>query len=348
LVLFRSEDLGGLAFEELLLVLQSQLAELGVSVEVSDGEGPTASGIASTADESSAARLLGLVWLERRSDALIVHFYEPAGTRMRDRRIPLRSTDSTSIEQVAIVVRSAAAALLERFAWEAKRKENDAASRAAKQTKPLVSPSEEEEQMGDSPAAIPTGDNNSNERSHRLLGVDVAYSPSWFATGVPVQHGVYLGLGYHLPGSGFVLGASYTWLPPFSRSEQELTFRFVRHPVQLQVGFELELSDRISARLGGGVGLDAVVRSAQSSSSQWEVSPRSERVLATVSAQARVGMRLFSHLSLFASAGMDVALNPYSAVIFQQDGTGQAMGRELWSTYTVRPSLLLGLSAYLP
>lgn len=54
-------------------------------------------------------------------DQFVVHFYEAAGTNLRERRVPVIDLDAANIEEVAVVVRSAVSALLERSARAAAR-----------------------------------------------------------------------------------------------------------------------------------------------------------------------------------------------------------------------------------
>src|SRR5690606_27654973 len=91
-------------------VLVARLKELGVQVQLS----ASAPGLAVAGERPESPDVLAFIWLETQPDLIVVHFYEAAGTNLRERRIPVVNLDAASIEEVAVVVRSAVSALLDR------------------------------------------------------------------------------------------------------------------------------------------------------------------------------------------------------------------------------------------
>ncbi|MCK7493764.1 MAG: hypothetical protein MZW92_22345 [Comamonadaceae bacterium] len=212
--------------ERLTEALRSQLAEIGVEVVVSSGSAP----------EAMSGDVLAVVWIERTDDALIVHFYEPAGSTLRERRIPMRDADAASVEEVAVIVRSAARALIDR---------------APDSPPPPI-------------LLLPRLRLLLPARSRRLRSPhfqgSIAYHGDLYSTDFVWQQGMTLALIGRL--GGLMIGAEYSAMVPIEKRTSEVEVLIVRHPIALVIGYEVPLSGgRLRLRTEGAVVADPIHRS---------------------------------------------------------------------------------------
>lgn len=304
---------------ELVSALDGQLSELGVEVVLTagapGGELPAPAALA------GGRALLAFVLVERTPTALVVHFYEPAGTSLRERRIPVTGTGSTSIEEVAIVVRSAASALLERARGEA------ATPPPAPPTPPPPSPS----------PPVPTRDPPLHPGP---LELSLAYSGQPYAFELPWQQGGRLGLTGRLGRSPLRLGADYLWTPPLRARTDEVTLALYRHPSELFFGYAIPFGGpRLELCPEGGFGADPILRRTERVGATLEGTPSSTRWSWSASTRLRLAWEPARSWVFFLTGGAEFVLNRVEHVSEQE---------EIVSPLRARPRLDLGVALVPP
>ncbi len=278
--------------------LTSQLAELGVEVQLSTGPAGVPGPV--TALSSPHRNVLAFVWIEGTRDALVVHFYEPAGASLRERRIPVTDTDAASLEEVAVVVRSAANALLERARLEAEKEKSPPPA-------PLPKPRSSPPPPAPPPPPPP--------ESARFL-LSLAYAGQLYAPDLGWQSGI-SGTAVWRPNRGhWLVGVAYTWFPPLEYRTDQLTLELWRHPGEVFVGWESPLADsRVSFSAEGALILDPVLRRTSRVSSALELAPDDTRWSAGASTRLRVAWCPTRGWWLFASGGADYVFNRFEHVV---------------------------------
>lgn len=298
---------------ELVDALDGQLAELGVEVVLSANA--PGGDLAAPAALLGGRALLAFVLVERTPTALVVHFYEPAGTSLRERRIPVTGTGSTSIEEVAIVVRSAASALLE----------------SARQEAAPPEPAPPEPPPPPAPAIAPAP-----PLRRGPLELSLAYSGQPYAFDRPWQHGARLGLAGRPTRSPLYLGADYLWAPPLRSRTEDVTLALHRHPCELFVGYAIPVGGpRLELRPEGGVGADPIRRRTERVSDSLEASASSTRWSGFASTRLRLAWEPARAWELFLTGGAEFVLNRVEHVTDQG---------ELVSPLRARPRLDLGVA----
>ncbi len=305
-----------LPLERLVEALRSQLAELHVDVELRS-EALAASG-------TDAGAVVAVIWLERSADALVVRFYEPAGSSLRERSIPVSDTDAASIEEVALVVRSAVGALLERSAPE-----------VASPT-PAPAPA----QLATAPTSAPQADDADSPSSSPSLEVSGAYVLTRYARDIAWQHGAVFGVEWRHVRLPLAAGLAYTWLPPLEVRTADLSMTLRRHPFEAVLGVPWHMEDR-RFRVEPGVALlaDPIARSSSAESPELEPTPQTTLWSWAASARLRVGVRPTPGVWLFAAACADVLLHRYEHVTEGPNGT------VFLAPLPVRPRFQLGGAA---
>lgn len=317
-----------LSQRRLLEALNGQLAELGLEVLASPDPALGPEG----GDTETAARdrdVLAFVWVEQTPDALVVHFYEPAGASLRERRIPVTGTDAASLEEIAIVVRSAASALLER-------------ARTAAEAPPVPSPSEapplapgERPPPTPAPPPVPRATARSGP-----VGLSLGYIGSRYSADWPWTHGARAAMGWHSARSRWRLGIAYTSFPTAEQRAESATFSLARHPVEVFLGPSLPLG-RSNWRLqpDGGIGADSLRRRTLRVNEALEPTPDTTRWSWFATTRLALAWEPAPPLTLFAAGGADYLLNRVEQV---------ADSRVLVAPLRVRPRLELGLSLAWP
>lgn len=301
--------------QQLTEALSSQLGELGVRVQLSTG--PAAVPSVGTADRN----VLAFVWIEGNAEALVVHFYEPAGTSLRERRIPVNGTDVASIEEVAVVVGSAARALLERA--------HSAASRAETPPPPVVEAKPE-------PVAPPAPPRPSP------MDLALGYTTTAYAKRRPWQHGVTGAVALRPTRAQWLVGLAYTWLPAIEHASSDVAITLARHPTEVFVGYDVPLVERqFGMRVEGSLLADPIVRSTRIGAAELDATANSTRWSWAVSSRAQLFWTFQPGWGLFAGGGADFVLSRFEQVI---DGEEKA----LLSPFPVRPRVHLGLMAKIP
>ncbi len=308
-----------LPLQRLIEALRSHLAELGIQVHLSTGPAGAGS-VGGTTPSSPDRDVLAFVWIERTAGALTVNFYEPAGSSLRERRIPVTGTDTASIEEVAVVVRSAANALLER---------------AAQEPPPTAEPTPPPATWP--PPAPPQAPIRDAQPEPAPLQAGVAYATTVYANEVPWQHGAQVSLAWRVGATPWRLGAAYTWVTALRRQTDDLTLTLYRHPMEVFVGFEVPVAgDHASLRAEGAGIADRVVRRTSQVSSDLESTPSTARWSWAVSTRLRLAWQPARPVWLFATAGADFLLNRFDHVIRTSSES------PVISPFAVRPNLQVG------
>jgi len=313
-----------LPLQRLVEALRSQLLELGVWVQLSAG--PAGGGDNEAMPQARDRDVLAFVWVERTENALTVHFYEPAGASLRERRIPVTGTDAASIEEVAVVVRSAVDALLERAAHERP---------ATPEPEPRPAP-----ESTARVAAIPP---RPDQPEPSPLQAAVAYTATRYASEVPWQHGVLMSLAWRPAATPWRVGAECSWFPSLTRRTNDLTLTLDRHPIGVFLGYELPVAGSgVTLRAEGSGIADPIVRRTSRLSADLNGTPPSVRWSWAVSTRLRVGWQPSTPFWVFATGGADFLLNRFDHVV--QNGSETPV----LSPLRVRPHLQVGASVDFP
>jgi hypothetical protein len=300
--------------EMLMDAVRTELDELGVRL-VQTMDSP---GVARPADRDA----LALVWIEHTPDEIVVHFYESAGRSLRERRIPVVKRGAASVEEVAIVIRSAVNALLERARATAA-----ATPTPSKPTPPpRSSPAAPSRATGQHTAVPP-------------VEVSLGYSGTYYAPELPWQHGATVSLA-NGRWSHWRFGAASTWTPRSQRQTDRAQIVLQRYPLELFIGFETLLAGHwLSLRPEGAVGIDVLVRRTQRVQPTLEQTPAATRVAWQTSTRLRLTLQPMSRWGLYALVGADFLLTRVEQVIGSET---------LVAPFRARPRLELGLTLSLP
>lgn len=304
---------------ELVGALTAQLSELGVQVDVSESAplAPQPSGESSP----DGRRILAFVWLVEGEETLTVHFYESAGLSLRERRIPVSGQDAVSVEEVAIIVRSAVAALLERS------------------TEPEV-----EAPRTESVAPPPPSEPSEASKEKRApLGLTAGANLPRYAAEVPWQVGLGMYAEWVSASRHLRLLLGYTYFPAATAGSEQVSLKLIRHPVELAGAYEFPFGEsRFFAGLEAGLVIDPVTR--RTLEVAEGASPEADRTRVAWSAalRARLGVTLAPQVRLLLRGGPEVLLNPFDYTL------GGSGGEILVEPYSVRPAIFFGISADLP
>lgn len=306
----------GLPAEELVAALRAQLAELGVEVVVSSRPFE-ATGEISPDKEKQEDSALAFVWLGREGENLSVHFFESAGATLRQRRLPLRGTDAASLEEVAIVVRSAVGALLERGEPEQRDEEPPAPAPEPDRLDESDRVSEPERSQDDEP---------------RLFWASLGWTGQSFAQELSFSHGAAVLLGVRPTKSHWGVGFGYTFLPAQTAARDGVSVELSRHPVE--IAFRVDSSSKRASYFGAEAGMlvDWIKRSSDTTSVEFAVTPEVTRVSWAVTGRALVGLRLSGPFSLEIQGGADWVMNRVSTELESGEGLVQP--------HRVRPRVL--------
>ena len=316
--------------QRLTEALRSQLAELGVRVVFSAA--PV--GSAAAEESSSLARhrdVLAVVWLERTGEALVVHFYEPAGSSLRERRIPVATTtDAASIEEVAVVIRSAANALLERRAAEPHPVARPAPSLARP---PRV--------LHPSPAPAPPPE--SQGESYAPLQLAVGYTGTLYGAETPWQSGASGSVAWRVGMTPWRLGAAYEWFPSLRHQTDGVTLTVKRYPFEVFGGYEvLMVGLPASLRPELGLMVEPAVRKTEEVGASLEGTAGKTRWTWAVAARLRLAVNPVSAWWIDVALGADFLLNPFDYVVGRQEEAS------VLSPLPSRPCLELGVAVDVP
>lgn len=316
-------------------VLVARLEELGVHVQLS----ALPPALPAVGEQSSEPLdVIAFIWLETQPELIVVHFYEAAGTNLRERRIPIVNLDAASIEEVAVVVRSAVSALLERSERIAQQGSTDDQE---PEPDPVPPP----------PQAFPRANLEASEAraleapevtAHRRpLRLSLSYVGQDYAPGMRWNDGVALGVAWQA--DGWSVGASYAWFSTLEHQTDLVGFTLSRHPVEIFLGWSLPLWDRwLALRPEAAVGADYVVRKTVGSSEAFEPTARQGRWSWTGSGRVAVVAFPLPRWQVFVAGGADYVLNRFTYTVTGERDAPVITPRRL------RPSFSGGLGFELP
>ncbi len=210
LVVVVPEQQSPVPIKRLIAALEAHLSELGVEVRLSDEQ----KSLQDHGQDSEQSNVLAFVWIQSEAGKLSVHLDEPTGARFQERRIPLSRANAANVEEVAVIVRSAAAALLARSSEprteaEVQREQERLQSRAVEPSNSLES----------SDRAVASPESSS---SRELFEVAAAYTGALFASELSWRHGVSLCLAW-APGLGpWRVRVRYAFLSPILVQSSEV------------------------------------------------------------------------------------------------------------------------------
>lgn len=316
-------------------VLVSRLSEIGVAVHFS------ARPFEPPQDPDSAPSpqdVLAFIWLDTQPESIAVHFYEAAGTHLRERRIPVAGINSASIEEVAIVVRSAVSALLDRSKRSAANPTvNPQGAIGPDAGKPFA------------PGSTVVQDDGSarhfadRSQGRKLVRLSVGYVGHDYAPQLRWNHGIALGLAWQGWANGLSLGLSYSWVAPISLRTEQLEVTLLRHPSELILGWEVPLWEPwLKFRPEGAFGADAVFRKTRGMSDDIEVTANQRRWSWSVSGRLALVLVPLPGWQGFVAVGADYLLNRFTYDVAGEGG-GALIEPRRW-----RPVLHGGMAFELP
>ncbi|MBN1605735.1 MAG: hypothetical protein JW940_03840 [Polyangiaceae bacterium] len=300
--------------EMLMDAIRTELDELGVR-------------LVQSADSAGTARptdrdALAFVWIEHTPGATVVHFYESAGRSLRERRIPVVKRGAGSVEEVAIVVRSAVNALLER-------------ARATASVPTMLGRPSPPPHVSATATRRPAGSHAANS----LIEVSLGYSGTYYAPELTWQHGATVSL-VNGRWSRWRFGTAFTWVPPSRAQTDQAQIVLRRYPLELFLGFETPLAGHwLGLRPEGAVGVDVLGRRTERVRPTLEQTPAATRVTWETSTRLRLTVQPTSRWGLYALVGADFVLNRVEQVIGSET---------LITPFRARPRLELGLAVRLP
>lgn len=323
LVVAVPEESTGLPAQELVAALRGQLAEMGVEVVLSSRPFDVSSDTDSEVAQESA---LAFVWLGKEGEVLAIHFFESDGATLRKRRVPLRGTDAASLEEVALVVRSAVSALLER-------RENELSAESPSQEVAVAPRPYEEETSAEQPVS------DSQQQPSFWLGL--GWVGQRYAPEVSFAHGVQAVFGLRPTGANYGLGMSYQLLPAERSTTDLVSITVQRHPLEAFFSWE-STTVRTPVFIGAqsGVMVDILRRTTVVSGPDLEPSPGASRASWALTARALLGIRLGPQITLQGHAGADVLVG--RVIVALEDG------QVLLQPHRIRPRLSALLSWNFP
>ena len=325
IVLLSDRDTPGVAQDEteaeLWLATRAQLAEVGVEIVFVRGTSGSLSNRVQRAREvASSATTLAVVWLERRTDSVIVFFYTPRGPHLYSRRLAASGAPAAAEEEIAIVLRSAVSAVLEG---------GDVDMAEVALPEPAPSP-----KAAAPPRPAPVVE---TRRETGLLRVGLGYVGTLYALDTDWQNGATLSLSIQPRGVRWFAGAAYTYFPPLTVAELGTETEIRRHPGELFGGFELELEPLWFIAEGAFIG-DSVERSTPNVSDMLLANPDSQRWLWAVSTRLGCAVPVGARARLFFTVGAEFLLNRFDHVV----SSGAAGSEPVVSPMLARPRVELG------
>lgn len=249
-------------------------------------------------------------------DQFVVHFYEAAGTNLRERRVPVIDLDAANIEEVAVVVRSAVSALLERSARAAAREgpvdrrvvEREALEQVEEQVE------DEPRRDLDEPLDSPVPDHHDARR--RPVHLSLGYVVQDYAPQTPWNHGIALRLAWQGLNDSWSLAASYTWFPPLAYRTDAVALTVVRHPAEVSVARDVSIQQSwLLLRPELALGADYVVRTTTASTPGLAATAEQGRWSWSASGRVTVVVSLSPVWHVFATGGVDYLLNRFAHAV---------------------------------
>lgn len=303
----------------LLGALRGQLQELQVDVlVVRRPHEPLADTARRARQLARSEHALGVIWLELPSNGLSVFLYDSTGHLYARNLEPDGSAVSQS-EAIAIILRSAIAALLEGHA-------------VGMTEVPLPSPAIP-------PAAaevVPTPPPAPKE-DPRYLHAGLSYVGSLFARSTSWQHGTALALTGAPLRSPLFFGVDYTFFTPVEFEASGVRTRLQRHPVEALLGLRLRLGSAFF-NVQGAVSADYLARTTMAASAGLVPTPATGRWLWGLSSRLGLAVPFSPWISGVFNVGADFLLNPFDQVAQTTTDGDKLVGSPL----RVRPRIELG------
>jgi hypothetical protein len=305
---------------ELLGALRGQLRELDVEVVVVRAvEEPLARAARRAEQIARTEHALGVIWLELRPNKLSIFLYDSNG-HLYARDVPPDGSAASQSEAIAIILRSAIAAMLEGHAVSMT--EVPLPRPPAPPPGTLVTAGNPSRAPGDDPAYVRAG---------------LSYVGVLFARDAPFQHGAAAALTASAPGSNWFFGLDYTHFTEIEIEAKGVTMRLERHPAEAFAGLRLRTSS-LHFDVRGALAADYIVRTTEQTGDGFRATSPRGRWLWAFSTRLGVAIPTWPRIYAIANVGAEFLLNPYDQVIGQTNGGTEVVGSPL----LVRPRLELG------
>jgi hypothetical protein len=288
--------------------------------------------VATSGERATASGAIGTLSVELAEDgAVLIFFTEPDGSATLIRRLPPNEQGvRTTVEQVAIVVRSLVEALLDGArvglapgpTAPPSPEEKDATKspdpsaprqagpgrRTARRPAPIRAPAA----VRDEPESDTAEATFSSPAASRAVALTAAYAGAQFATNTRWQSGFTLGVTWRvLP--PLYAGARYTFVPELEGGNETTTVAVSRHPAEVTVGYVGASVVAPNAELG--LVADRTRRRTRSSAPGYAPTPATSRWMVALGARAGVSWRALEAVALTLRGGADFLLTRYSYVV---------------------------------
>jgi hypothetical protein len=277
---------------------------------------------------SIAHHALGVFWVDARmaDDWLVYLLADRSGGRIFVRHIRVeRDGVAAATEAVAVIIRESSEGL----------RTGQATGMKPVALTPAVEPSPFEppkKVTPPPPSPPPLG-------KYQGASVVVGYHGDQVSPGVGWQSGAHVSLQYR-DRTGFYGGLGYTFLRDADVTTADLTFQLQRSPFDVALGFAVPFGRFVPAFEVRGV-LEAVSRSAVSTSASLQATPGETRFLAYLGPRARFDLALSRTISLSLAVGADFALSRFSFI--SRDDRGDI---PLLEPSVVRPVVEAGVALW--
>jgi hypothetical protein len=319
LVLTEAESSAQPLDAHLLGALRGQLQELNVEVLVVRRPDEPLGDTARRARQiASAEHALGAIWLGAPASSLTVFLYDSTG-HLYARSLPPDGSAVSQSEAIAIILRSAIAALLEGHAVGMT--EVPVPPPASRPAEPATPPQ---------PAPAPPADS-------RYLHAGLSYVGTLFARRTSWQNGAALTLAGAPTSWPLFFGVDYTFFPPVEFAANGVETRLQRHPIEALLGLRLRLGS-VFFNVQGALSADYLTRSTTAASAGLVPTPETERWLWAISSRLGITVPVSPWISGVFNVGADFLLNPFEQVAQTTTGGDQLVAAPL----LVRPRIELG------
>lgn len=319
LVLTEAESSARPLDAHLLGALRGQLRELHVQVQVVNRpDEPLADTARRARQIASAEHALGAIWLGAPSSGLAVFLYDSTG-HLYARSVPPDGSAVSQSEAIAIILRSAIAALLEGHAVGMT--EVPLPPPASRPAPPAVPPA---------PVPAPTPD-------ARYLNAGLSYVGTLFARGTSWQNGAAVTLSGAPTSWPLYIGLDYAFFPRVEFAANGVATRLQRHPVEVLSGLRLRLGS-VFFNVQGALSADYMVRTTMAASAGLVPTPETQRWLWAISSRLGITVPVSPFISGVFNLGADFLLNPFEQVAHTTSDGDRLVGAPL----RVRPRVELG------
>lgn len=280
-------------------------------------------------DLARALSARAVFWVEASNgQEILLYLTEPDAERILVRRLQTASTSpAASAEMVSIITRESTAALLAGHTIGMQPVNIEPTPAAPPPPAPAPPPPPKQKPAPPRTRAV--------ERSP--ISVDLGYQGNTYAQQAGWQNGIYLGARW-VSAKGFYAGASYVLYEPIDVQNEALALEVTRHPIGVAAGWRFTES-AVALLTQIGYEADLVARKVVRQTQGVERTPDELRVASIMTPRVTLEYDVTLHLSIYADAGIDVAMNNFEFVT--QVG---AETRPLLSPYRVRASAGLGVS----